>query len=488
MSNKWGIKPEQAEILLELERLMDKSIQIVEWPSFPGAVIKEENIIELGLENCELTSLPESIGNLTSLQKLYLSENRLTALPESIGNLTSLEQLNLGDNKLNTLPESIGNLPSIQWIDLEKNQLKILPESIGNLTSLLMLSLGGNNFTIFPESITKLASLLILSLSDNQLTTLPESIGDLISLEELYLDHNNLIIFPEPITKLTSLQKLNLRLCQIKTIPTTITKLTSLKTLNLEYNRLTSLPDSMWLLSSLETIKLEYNRWEGEWKELANRDAVTLLRILKQRVSINIFISHTVNEFVFYKIKDLAEYLGKQPEINQVYFCEEDLKGNIDAWMEETVPKSQLLLFIGTQQSIFYSRDCSNELFLARKHNIEVTPIKGIDASWEDLTKVGLSRELGFEFDEKNFDKLCENLYSYIYEFKRERDLLGKEIDKIQDSKLRIASILKESIASEALNEIFTNNFSEIESLEKDFKSNKIKFSELLKKLGDLLD
>ncbi len=40
MSNKWGIKPEQAEVLLELERLMDKSIQIVEWPSFPGAVIK----------------------------------------------------------------------------------------------------------------------------------------------------------------------------------------------------------------------------------------------------------------------------------------------------------------------------------------------------------------------------------------------------------------------------------------------------------------
>ena len=47
------------------------------------------------------------------------------------------------------------------------------------------------------------------------------------------------------------------------------------------------------------------------------------------------------------------------------------------------------------------------------------------------MTKVGLSRELGFEFDEKKFDELCEDLYKYIYDFKRERDLLTREQDEI---------------------------------------------------------
>lgn len=106
------------------------------------------------------------------------------------------------------------------------------------------------------------------------------------------------------------------------------------------------------------------------------------------------------------------------------------MKGNIDAWMEETVPKSQLLLFIGTQQSIL-SKDCNEELRLARVNKIPRIPIRGLDLSWHELANVGLSRELGFEFDEKEFSKLCENLYIYICEFKRKRDLFGKEEDKL---------------------------------------------------------
>jgi len=339
-----------------------------------------------------------------------------------------------------------------------------------------------------PESIGNLQSLQILNLHDNQLSTLPKSIGKLNYLQKLNLEGNQLTSLPESIINLQSLQRLNLSYNQLFTLPESIGNLNSLQKLDLRDNQLRSLPESMWQLKNLEVIHLLGNPWEGEWKEMAKRDIPSIFEFCKQRATINIFISHTVNEFALYRIKDLAENLEHQPEINQVYFCEEDLWGNIDAWMEDTVPKSNLLIFIGTQQSIFNSRDCSNELFLARKHNIEVTPIKGIDASWEDLIKVGLSRELGFEFDENDFDKFCEKLYKYICEFKRGMDLLRKETDKIMENKSRLLSLIKDNLDTEVLNKIFSDKLPDFESLETQFRSKKITFIDFWRRLGDLLD
>ena len=223
------------------------------------------------------------------------------------------------------------------------------------------------------------------------------------------------------------LQTLNLSRNKLDTIPESIGDLKSLQILNLNSNELTKLPNSIWKLHKLNYIKLFFNPWDEEWKEIVKRDAPAIREFCRHRVTINIFISHTVAEFKSYRIKDLAEYLEKQSEINQVYFCEEDLKGNIDMWMEETVPKSQLLLFIGTQKSIFDSKDCAFELFLARKYDIEIIPIKGVNVSWEDLAKVGLSRKLGFEYSDKDFQKFSTDLYRYIREYKRNKDLVTKK-------------------------------------------------------------
>ncbi|KKN26748.1 hypothetical protein LCGC14_0871560 [marine sediment metagenome] len=118
--------------------------------------------------------------------------------------------------------------------------------------------------------------------------------------------------------------------------------------------------------------------------------------------------------------------MGHQLEINQVYFCEEDLSGNIDAWMEETVSKSHLLLFMGTQRSLL-SKDCNEELRLARVSKIPRIPIKGLDVDWQELAEIGLNRERGFEFNEDHFENFCVDIYKYIQEFKRDRDLFRKE-------------------------------------------------------------
>jgi hypothetical protein len=148
---------------------------------------------------------------------------------------------------------------------------------------------------------------------------------------------------------------------------------------------------------------------------------------LREKATIRVFISHAVIDFGPYRIGDLVNYLEKQKEISQVYFCEEDLAGNIDEWMLEAVQKSQLILFIGTQKSVFYSADCANELQLADKFSIPVIPLKGKDIDWLDLAEKNLSRELGLEYDAENFDSFCQDLYKYIENFKREINLMEKE-------------------------------------------------------------
>ncbi len=91
------IKPEQAQALEELEKLIDNSIpqvEEIEWNTF-GVKTDGKNVIGLGLYDQGLSTLPESIGNLRSLKELYLHRNQLSTLPESIGNLNSSNFSNL---------------------------------------------------------------------------------------------------------------------------------------------------------------------------------------------------------------------------------------------------------------------------------------------------------------------------------------------------------------------------------------------------------
>lgn len=156
-------------------------------------------------------------------------------------------------------------------------------------------------------------------------------------------------------------------------------------------------------------------------------------RKLKVR-GIRVFISHAVDDFNKYRIGEIAKYLESYPEINHVYFCEEDLTGNIDDWMKKTVPRCQLLIFFSTENSL-NSEDCMNELKIARKLNIEITPVLGVNLRWEDLENLNINRELGQEFDPMEFDKFKENIYNYIIKFAHD---LEKEIIEKTRSKGKI--------------------------------------------------
>jgi len=262
----------------------------------------------------------------------------------------------------------------------------------------------GYNITSLPENIGVFNDLRSMTISRNQIESLPESFGELKNLEFLDLSNNKLITLPESFVNLTSI-----------------------KNLNLSNNQLSEIPTQLWALKELTELNVNNNPFNPEDMTISQKVPDLIREYLRKKATIRVFISHAVIDFEPYRIGALVDYLEKQKEISQVFFCEEDLAGNIDEWMLDAVQKCQLILFIGTNKSVFNSVDCANELQLADKFSIPVIPIKGYDVNWPDLAEINLSRELGLEFDKDNFDAFCEDLYKYVENFKREINLMEKE-------------------------------------------------------------
>jgi len=181
---------------------------------------------------------------------------------------------------------------------------------------------------------------------------------------------------------------------------------------------------------------------------IASLGVVSSLLVLKMKGilwakgPLNVFISHKAEDYEAYKVKDLSEYLVKKKEVGSAFYFESDLVGNIDDWMKETVPISQLLVFIATQQSL-ESKDCQNELKLAKDAGIDIIPIKGNDISWEDLNELGLDRQKGIPFSDykDNHNLFLNDLYYYINKFKQELDVILMVLNKSRVSNLNLIQL-----------------------------------------------
>ncbi len=506
MTENYNVKPEQAKVLEDLEKLVGKAIpqlEEIKWRTI-GVIVEGDNVIGLGLYNQGLKTLSESIGNLTYLQTLELESNMISTLPESITKLKILQRLYLSRNKLTTLPESIGNLSSLQKLHLSGNQLMTLPESIGDLKFLKKLVLYRNKLSTLPESIGNLSSLIELSLGRNQLSTLPESIGNLSSLKELSLHDNKLRTLPESISRLNSLKELNLYGNELTTLPESITKLKSLQKLHFGRNQLTTLPKSFSQLKNLKEIDLKKNNWKGEWQEMVTNDIPTILKLCRKLHGFDIFISHAMKDEKQYRVVELKNYLENEViiqeqdnELNiihEVYICEEDVVDDIQEFMAENVPKSQLLLFVATSNS-FASEACRYELSLARKHGIEILPIKGNDIIWEDLKHIDLSEyeqedlELNtpkekFEFNGKNFDDICLKLSEYMKTHESELKKSKKEMEVLEHTKKDITDVIN----SIEFKDMINSNLKDFDKIFQELSNNQISNFAGFLKLGELLN
>jgi Leucine-rich repeat (LRR) protein len=472
--------------LISLQEIKLKNNKLKDLPDSIGDL---HSLEALDLSNNSIEAIPEFIGNLTSLKSLDLNGNKINFLPDNIGNLRLLNQLYLNNNRLSSLPYLVGNLELLESLDLRYNPLTNLPDSIyrlklldastlpkpitennllqkfefeikilesfeklldkrmplldkikanteigftsdnGRITGISFFQCGLENF---PEKVTNFEKLQVLNLSNNNIPNLPESVVNLKEIQELYLIKNPITCLPESIEKLKSLRELWLNVANLNELPETISGLKSLQTLHLGGNKLKRLPISIWKLKELKILSLQNNPWEGEWKEISKRDIKSILDYCKQQATINVFLSHAVVDFNYFHIKEISEHLERLEEIYQAYFCEEDLKGDIDKFMNETVPKSQLLLFFASLKSAFNSVDCAHEIELARKNSIEIAPIKGENITWADLEKLGLNREPKFDYVEKNLEFFLNKLYEFIKQFKNQLKMQEKQKERIE--------------------------------------------------------
>ncbi len=444
------------------------------------------DLTKLNLEVLNLELVEESIRKLQNLKGLSIKYPKNRDLPEWFKEFKDMENLSLKYNNLSIVPEWIKEFKNLIYLNLEYNDISFLPEWLTALNELKeFLMRNNNNLEWNDKNLNILKSLhkrnikisaprlfefvtqhdlsqdkieiikeletensekekqhlyvnpINMKIEDGNVVewrmfqynikSLPDSFGVFNNLRSLSIIETPIEYLPNSFGELTNLEFLDLSNNHLKSLPDSFTNLTSITKLNLSSNQFTEIPTVLWALKELTELNLSQNPLNDEERNTIQKVPDLIRDYLRKKATIRVFISHAVIDFEPYRIGELVEFLEKQKEISEVFFCEEDLAGNIDEWMLDTVQKCQLLLFIATKKSVFDSIDCQNELQLADKFSIPIIPIKGDDVGWADLAEIKLSRELGLEFDKGNFDGFSDDLYRYIHNFKREIDLMGKE-------------------------------------------------------------
>ena len=442
--------------------------------------LKELNFIkELVIKKSFLTTIPEFIKEFNNLEELDLDYNRIATLPEWLPNLPELKLLSLSSkfpileftqknidilkalhNKNIEVSDSIFRL-HIE-LGLPREQVKIIIDIKNEKGENIVRGVNIEDYSLNEREsylseiepyVVDLAVLdgkiTQLGIDDMSLKELPENFGKIDGLTKLIIKNTDLTSLPESFGDLNELTELNLSNNVIASLPESFVNLTSIRKLDLSYNQLSEIPTQLWGLKELTKLHLSNNPLNDEDKNISQKVPDLIRKYLRKKATIKVFISHAVIDFEPYRIGELVDYLEKQNEISQVFFCEEDLAGNIDEWMLDAVQKCQLLLFIGTNKSVFNSVDCDNELQLADKFSIPVIPLKGKDVDWPDLAERNLSRELGLEYDTENFEDFCKNLYKYVENFKREINLMerGERQQGIIDIYERYRLMLEEKLS-----------------------------------------
>jgi len=447
--NKLDLLGESVIKFKNLERFLIRSSEDKIIPNW----IKElKNINALILKNSFLNNIPEWLREFKSISVLNLADNEIKNLPEWLPTLPKLTELNLSSKKpiLELNQENIGIMKALHeknvkvldsiftmhiTLGISKDQIKILREiknqqgdnivygsKINNIEDPLRnLHRYGIDLRVFEGKIVQ------MGINQFRLEELPESFGNISNLVKLIIKENTLRYLPESFGELKEINELDLTNNQLTSLPESFVNLTAIKNLNLANNQFSEIPTQLWALKELTELNLNNNPFNPEDATISQKVPDLIRKHLRKKATIRVFISHAVVDFEPYHIKDLVDYLQSQKDISQVFFCEEDLAGNIDEWMLDAVQKCHLILFIGTQKSVFNSPDCANELQLADKFSIPVIPLKGHDINWPDLAEINLSRELGLEYDKENFVEFFKSLYKYIVNFKLEIDLMDKE-------------------------------------------------------------
>ena len=132
---------EDAEVVLELEKLLDTKYQIDNTNENLEEVksslsFENKKITRLQLVGHGLETIPENVEQLKQLRYLYLNGNDFRILPEWIGAFKNLKVLDVRSCELESLPKATGNLNLLRYLNVTNNYLKEFPDSIGKLINL----------------------------------------------------------------------------------------------------------------------------------------------------------------------------------------------------------------------------------------------------------------------------------------------------------------------------------------------------------------
>ena len=477
--------------------------------SLPMSFCNLEKLKYLNLERNHITNLPESFGDLSDLEYLNVADNLIERLPHSFDQLSKLKTLKFGtieklpsnitsfkdleilrfdSREMLSIPEDIGNLKSLRVLDMGLNSVKTIPSSIGNLISLETLIIVNTQSEYLPESIGNLSNLKELDLWENKLKEIPPTIEKLKNLEILNLHSNSLTQIPEQVGNLNNLKKLNLSDNKLTNLPSSLKSLKNLTELDIHDNKFSQLPLWLWRLKKLEYFYLinDKNPWQAEWREVITRDLNEIKEFCREKDTLKVFISHAVIDFDTHKIKELSDFLEAQEIIYQAYYCEEDLRGNIDEFMNLVIPQCQVLIFIGTKQSIYNSIDCMHELELARKYGLTIIPVKGRDIEWSDFETVALNID-GFEFLEEDFNAYCKEIQNKLNQIHDEIEQKGNLNITLNQNIEEIQNILSDYIESHQFEELYRSAQNEFESFKLELANPKTEIVDVFYNLASII-
>lgn len=142
------IKSSNVAVLIALEEQIGRQVPIVTAVNRQtfGAIIENNQVVELGLNKLNLVSIPENIGQLTGLRVLWLTQNKIKALPESFGNLKLLKELLMQWNEITSLPDSIVNLDKLEFIRLDSEVKTNISDNVAKWLKKQEKKLGSSNF------------------------------------------------------------------------------------------------------------------------------------------------------------------------------------------------------------------------------------------------------------------------------------------------------------------------------------------------------
>ncbi|MBD3350722.1 MAG: hypothetical protein GF364_04460, partial [Candidatus Lokiarchaeota archaeon] len=399
-----------------------------------------------------LEILPENIGDLSELRVLDLERNNLKELPDSIGQLKNLEEINLVENNIVHLPESIGNLTSLKKFLLHFNELEDLPESFGNLQNLKTLELQFNLFKSLPESFGNLKNLEYLNLAGrNHYRSVSvgfdgKAYGRAVPATQDSVEYQSLRKLPESIGGLKSLKSLNLKCNDLRDLPRSFAELKNLKKLNLENNTFSKIPLELGHLINLRDLNLSSNQWKGADEVIAKNVTREIVEWCRKQADINILIIYAIEDSQHFKVARTQSFLENQQEIYQVFYykldnqdgkvANEDTnntpnnenntlnKGNnsldnvgLENFIRQYLPKTHLALFMASNRSVNESTIAKYQLDKIIEADVDIIPVRASDISWSELEKVGLSRKLGIDFIENDFESVCSSLKNYILQY-----------------------------------------------------------------------